>query len=376
MPCPALISPLLPRALRLSWCGLLLLTVIGSASATVHANDALPLAAPAQATPGPMRVAAVKPLPGIEINYDLLTGSAIGTGPARVQGVVSGSHGRLLTSALVNPGAVEGQRLARLDTSWQSHQPNALQTLVVGDTIGSGGGWSRTVRFGGVRFGRGVALRQLPGADLAGSQLSVGALAPLQAGASDYEVEAGRLRTGWGTADHRYGDGYAAAAYRQGLGADLTAEGRAEWTPLQAAAGVEISHRLGDAGTVRATAAHSASAQESGMHWGLGFERNSPGGALTLSWGGFDRGFTPLAAVPGEADPRGRLLAGASLPLWHRASASLTYSRQTRWDGPAATVLGLVATMPLAAGCNLSLTYSQQAGAQAEWKAGLTLPMP
>ena len=372
MPCQASTSPLPPRA----WRALVLFAVTGSACATVQADDPLLLAAPAQATSGPMRAAAVKPLPGVEINYDLLTGPPTSAGPARLQGMVSGSHGRLQTSALVNPGAAEGQRLARLDTSWQSHQPNALQMLVVGDTIGSGGGWSRTVRFGGVRFGRGVALRQLPGADPASSQLSVEALAPLQAGASDYEVEAGRLRTGWGTADHQYGEGYAAAAYRQGLGADLTAEGRAEWTPLQAAAGFEINHRLGNSGSVRATAAHSGRAQESGMHWGLGFERNFPGGALTLSWGGFDRGFTRLAAVPGESDPRSRVVAGASFPLWRRASAGLTYSRQTRWDGPAATVIGLVATLPLATGCNLSLTYLQQAGAQAEWKAGLTLPMP
>jgi hypothetical protein len=71
---------------------------------------------------------------------------------------MSGARGELRTSVLVNPGP-DGGQLERLDTRWQTQAPGPLQTLVVGDTFGSGGGWSRPVRFGGVRFGRGLTLR-------------------------------------------------------------------------------------------------------------------------------------------------------------------------------------------------------------------------
>lgn len=200
--------------------------------------------------------------------------------------------------------------------------------------------------------------------------------AALDAGASDYEVEAGRLRSGWGTVDDRYGEGYAGAAYRAGLGAELTAEARAEWTPSRTAAGLEMSRAFGPAGAVHAVLAQSGTAQQTGLRWGMGMVRNIEGGSWTLSWDGFERGFTPLGALSGEADPRGRLQADATVSLGGRASAGLTYTRQSTWESPAAGVLEVSARLPLLERSSLSLNYSQRAGTQPGWRAGLTLAVP
>jgi len=334
------------------------------------------------------RAAAVRPLPGVEINYDLLTPSQAPGGPGRLEGVVSGAHGELRTSVLVDPGA-DG-RLARLDTRWQTQLPGPLQTLVVGDTFGSGGGWSRPVRMGGVRLGRSLTLRSgfitasqagvassaaLPSTP-AGGQPSLAVPKSLQAGASDYEIEAGRLRSGWGTAADHYGESYAAAAWRAGLGAELTAEARAEWTPSRAATGLEVSRGFGPTGLVHAVLAQSSTAQQSGLRGGMGLVLNTEGAAWTLSSDSYERGFTPLAAASGEADPRGRLQAGATLALSAGASARLTYARETAWDSPVAGVLGLGAQFNLPERSSLSLNYSQRVGAQPGWQAGLTLSVP
>lgn len=365
----------------------------------------------AGAAPGQPRTAAVRPAPGVEINYGLLAPTDATGGPGRLEGVVSGARGELRTSVLVNPGATD--RLARLDTRWQSRMPGPLRTLVVGDTFGSGGGWSRPVHMGGVRLGRSLSLRPgfdagpqaavpgsaalppspmslaggtageagdamkvLPGPLPAAGGTPVAIPAPLQAGASDYEIEAGRLRTGWGTVDDRYREGYAAAAYRAGLGAKLTAEARAEWTPSRTAAGLEMSRDFGSAGSVRAVLAQSETAQESGLRWGMGLVHNAEGAAWTLSSDGFDRGFTPLGAASGEADPRGRVRAGATLSLWSGARAGVSYARQTTWEAPAADVLGLSAQFMLPERSSLSLNYSQRPGAQPGWQAGLKLSVP
>lgn len=332
------------------------------------------------------RAAAVRPLPGVEINYDLLTPSDVPVGPARLEGVVSGEHGELRTSVLVDPGAEA--RLARLDTRWQTQLQGPLQTLVVGDTFGSGGGWSRPVRMGGLRLGRSLSLRpgfapQAGGASSAalprapvGGQPSVAIPAPLQAGASDYEIEAGRLRNGWSMGDDHYAESYAAAAWRAGLDAELTAEARAEWTPSRAATGLEVSRGFGKTVSLNAVLAQSATAQHSGLRWGMGLVHNTDDVAWMLSSDSFERGFTPLAVASGEADQRGRQQAGATLALSGGSSARVSYARQTAWDSPNAGVLGLGVLFSLAERSSLGLNYSQQVGAQPGWQAGLTLTVP
>jgi outer membrane usher protein len=229
---------------------------------------------------------------------------------------------------------------------------------------------------GGALNGFGAAGSALPPSAAAAHQPATASAKLLPAGASDYEFEAGRLRSGWATADAHYGEGYAAAAWRAGLGGALTAEARAEWTQSRTAAGLEMSRGLGPASSVRAGLAQSVTAQESGLRWGMGVVGNSEGAAWTLSWDGYDRGFTPLAATTGETDPRGRVQADASVSLGRGASAGFGYARQTSWDAAPAGVLELSARLPVLARSNLSLKYSAHAGGQAGRQAGVTLDVP
>ena len=401
---------------HLSWfcLHLPLAAVAGTLCGPLHAaGEPLPVAA----SDAP-RAVAMQPVPGVEIQYELLTPVNLSGGTSRLEGSVAGAHGQFRTSVLVHPGSDSGRRVDRLDTAWQTRAPGLLQTLVVGDTFGSGGGWSRPVRYGGVRIGRGLSLRPgfiaAPQGGVAGAALPSAAMplaggpvgptgavgqtgavmspfpAPLtamrlpavaappllKAGASDYEVEAGRLRNGWATADDRYGEGYTAAGFRAGLGAQVTAEARAEWTPSRTAAGLEMSRGFGAAGTVRAVLAQSDTAKQSGLRWGMGLVGNSEGTAWTLSWDGFERGYTPLAATSDEASPRGRVQADATLSLGGGASAGLAYTRQTTWTSGTADVLGLSARFPLLKRSNLSMNYSLRPGAQPGWQAGLLLAVP
>lgn len=331
---------------------------------------------PARPAPEAPRQLAVQPARGVEIRYDLLGAPQARTPvPARMAATVAGPQGTLRSSVLVNPGAPAGQRTTRLDTQWQAQMPNAFKAVVLGDAYGSGGGWSRPVRYGGVRLGRPLAPRagtehqpQAPVVDRPG---------PLPAGASDYELEAGRLRTGWATAQDDYGDGYAAAAWRHGLGHDLTLESRAEWTPERSAAGLEISQELGPLGSARATVAQSASPQQAGLRRGLGLATQLEGSTLSLAWDDYERGYTLLAAQPGETAPRARVQAGATLPLWGRAQAGLQYTRESRHDAATPTgALQLTAGIPLARRTRLSMNYSHQPADRERWKAGVTLSLP
>ena len=320
------------------------------------------------------RSAAMRPAEGLEIHYELLSPSDVSAGPARVEGVMSGARGELRSSWRVDPGAETGQRVGRMHTAWQMQAPGPLQTVVVGD-IFAGSGWSTPVRLGGIRMGRSPAAR--PGLTAPqGAVPTVATLPLLESGASDYEFQAGRLRSGWGTADDRYGESYTAAAYRAGLGAELTAEARAEWTPSRAGAGLELSRGLGATGRVRAVVAQSGSAQQSGLRWGMGLVQSGEGTVWSLAWDSFERGFSAPGANLGDADPRSRLRADATLPLGRRISAGLAYTRQTPWESPVAGQLELSAKFPLPERSSLSLNYSHRAGIQPGWQAGLKLAVP
>ena len=149
-----------------------------------------------------------------------------------------------------------------------------------------------------------------------------------------------------------------------------------EWTPSRMAAGLEMSRGFDGAGSVHAVLAQSDTATQSGLRWGMGLVGNTEGAAWKLSWDGFDRGYTPLAAASDEVNPRGRVQADATLSLGGGASAALAYTRQTTWEAAAAGVLGLSARFPLSERRSLSMNYSLRPGAQSGWQAGVTLAVP
>jgi outer membrane usher protein len=395
-------------------------------------------AAQAVGAPAPAGAAATRPGLGAILNYDAVA-SVGGThrgGGAMLEGRVFGPHGSLTASGVVRTHAQGGAPHAqRLDTAWQTDLPERMETLVVGDTASAGGGWSRPVRYGGVRFGRDFSLR--PGYVTA-PQASVGGSAalpstvdvlvngqqrmtrevqpgnfevshvPLVGGAgevnlvvrdllgretvvtqsyyaapqllapglTDYQVEAGFLREGYGSDQDQYGKAFAAASLRQGLTPEVTAEVRGEVLRLRQAAGIEMTSLLANYATVRATLAHSRTPERSGTRWGLAAERSTQRGGWSAAWDGFARGFTQLGAVEGELAPRSRLQLGAFAPLGDRASLGLSYTRQEHWDAPTVAVLGASVNVALQERTSLSLSFSRQSGAREGWRAGLSLAVP
>ena len=380
----------------------------------------------------------LRPPFGALMNYDVsatVPGAGAASAGATLEGVLFGGFGSVVASALVT-GLGSGERqLRRLDSFWQIDWPNRMETLVVGDTIGTGGAWSRPVRYGGIRFGRDFELRPgfitTPQLSLTGSAALASTVdvlinnqqrlnrtvqpgpfeltnVPLVSGAgevnlvvrdllgretivrqsyyssprllasglSDFSFEAGRLRAGYGSSDDTYTDPFGAATWRQGLTASLTGEARIEVERDRQAAGVELSGLLGSWAVGRASVAQSRGTNSTGWRLGAGLERSTSAGGGSLSWEQYSSGFSQLAQVPGETRPRQRLQAGWGGRLAGPLSGGATYVRQTSWNAPAVELVGASLSTPLPARFSLSLSFSRQLTGDHGWRAGAVLSRP
>lgn len=305
-----------------------------------------------------------RPQAGVLLNYDIsvaTTGTGGGlTSGAALEAMAFNSYGNFVASALVRQdGAV--RTAERLDTFWRYDMPQRLETLVVGDTVGTGGGWSRPARYGGLRWGRDFGMRpgfvtmphvtlngeaalpstveilvnnarrmsqRLPpgpfelsnvpvitGAgeismvvrDLLGRETVVqqsyyAAPRLLSPGLTDFSFEGGWLRTGYGRHSN-YHDFFAAATWRQGLSSSLTGEARMELQAARRAAGLELASLLGKWGVGRAALAFSTGRNlgigEQGHLLQLGVERNTPQGGGALQYERASQGFAPFGEVFG-----------------------------------------------------------------------------
>lgn len=342
--------------------------------ATYHINRqslSLEISAPATAFVGSrlglqdsVTVPLPRPQPGVMLNYDLSlshSGDSSSSG-ATLEAVAFNKFGNIVTSALVSD--TDGNRsVTRLDTYWSYDLPNHMEILVVGDTVGVAGGWSRPARYGGIRWGRDFGMRPgfvtLPQISLAGEAtlpstvevlvnnvrrlsqpmqpgpfdltnvpIITGAgeinlvvrdllgretivrqsyyaspqlLAP---GLTDFSFESGRLRTGYGH-DSTYGDGFGAATWRQGLSSRLTGEARLELQGGRRAVGAELASLFGTWGVGRmALAASNGDTQgshESGQLLQLGIERSTPRGGGALQYEYASWGFAPFGEAIGPA---------------------------------------------------------------------------
>lgn len=312
-----------------------------------------------------------RPQAGALLNYDISVATDGAGGPvnsgATLEAVAFNTYGNFVASALVRDDGA-ARTAERLDTFWRYDMPQRLETLVVGDTVGVGGGWSRPARYGGIRWGRDFGMRPgfvtLPQVTLTGEAalpstvevlvnnarrmsqplppgpfeltnvpVITGAgeinlvvrdllgretvvrqsyyasprlLAP---GLTDFSFEAGWLRSGYGrTSD--YGDMFGAATWRQGLSSSLTGEARVELQAERRAAGVELAGLLGQWGVGRvALAASSASTQgfaEQGHLLQLGIERITPRGGGALQYEHASQGFAPFGETIGTNIARQR----------------------------------------------------------------------
>ena len=303
------------------------------------------------------------PAPGVEVQYEPLAPDADTPGPARLDVSVQAPAGRLVSRFRLDPAAA--QPMERLETRLELPSAGPLRSVVLGDTQASGGSWSHPVRIGGLRFGRALTIRTP--ADAAAPAAS------MAAGASDYEVELGRLRLGPDRAEDSYGAGYAAAAWRTGLGAGLSAEARGEWTPQRTAQGLELQQRVGAAGTLQAVLARSQTADEDGLRWGLQLLHGQGPGAWRIDVQRAARDFTPVTGAP---EARTALAAATQLPLGRRTLADLSYARAFGLEpGSAEATLKLATQTLLAPQTALGLGLSLHDRPQARWDPAVSLSL-
>lgn len=303
-----------------------------------------------------------RPQPGMMLNYDVSLTQSGGSSSAgaTLEAVAFNRFGNIVTSALISHTGNENSA-ARLDTYWRYDLPHRMETLVVGDTVGVGGGWSRPVRYGGIRWGRDFGMRPgfvtLPQISVAGEAAlpsTVDVLVnnarrlsqPVQpgpfdltnvpivtgageislvvrdllgretvvrqnyyasrlllaAGLTDFSFEAGWLRTGFGR-DNAYGDGFGAGTWRQGLTNRLTGELRLELQRERRAAGIELSGLLGAWAVAHvglaASSGHTQGQHESGGLAQAGIERSTPQGGAALQYERASRRFAPFGEASG-----------------------------------------------------------------------------
>jgi outer membrane usher protein len=380
--------------------------------------------------------------PGVYVNYSLSAtrqqsgGNSLG---GTVEAVVFTGAGSLVAGAAIRHGH-HATEAVRTDTYWRKDWPAEMKTLVLGDTVGSDGGWSRPVRFGGVRYGRDFALSpgfityplpSIAGAaalpstvdvlvnrqrqssadvkagafDLTNVPVVSGAgeinlvvrdlrgvetvltqgyyMSPLllAAGLSDFSAEAGALRRNYGNSRlGEYGPGFAAGSYRYGLTSGLTVSGRAELQRTRQAAGVEATAVLDTIAVARGAAAWSRSddggASRNGVRWLAALERVSQGGGGVLQWEHFSDGFVQFGAGTGESRPRDRLQANVGVSLGGGKSAGLSYIRQTSWNRERFTLAGANFGIALPGNLHLSAYIAQQMDGSSALSGGVNLIVP
>jgi outer membrane usher protein len=375
--------------------------------------------------------------PGFYFNYNLsgtrAADSSLSYG-AFLEGVAFNSWGSLVTNGVMR-GDDNQRELIRTDTYFQKDLPGSMETLVLGDTIGSGGAWSRPVRFGGIRWARNFALRpgyfSFPLPSISGSAalpstidvlvnnqhqqsqtvdpgpfaltnvpvvtgagevnlvvrdlLGVKTLVTqsyytsprlLAEGLSDFSFEAGLLRENYGSRSNDYSSVFAAGTWRQGFNNALTGEARLELQQHRQATGIEIAGLLGHFAVARAAAAYARAGGEQGGRYLLGLERRSLGGSGSLQWEYFDSGYTQFGASSSETRPHGRLSAGYGMPLFPGASAGVSYISQSSWDGERFQLVSANLGVSLPWNMYLNAYASRQLNQNKGWSGGLNLILP
>jgi outer membrane usher protein len=379
---------------------------------------------------------------GVYFNYGLVAErrqSGNSTFGGAVDAVVFTGAGALVGGAVVR-GDQHGRSVTRTDTYWRTDFPDDMKALVIGDAVGGAGGWSRPVRYGGIRYGRDFALapgyiayplptvsgsaalpstvdvlvnnqrqssaivkagpfdlsnvpvvsgageinlvvRDLRGVETLLTQGYYSSPLLLAPGLSDFSAESGALRRNYGGANDEYRQVFAAGSYRYGINSALTLGGRAELQRTRQAGGVDATGLLGTVAVARAAAAWSRSADDgapasSGARWLAAIERSSPRGGGALQWEHFDAGFAQFGADSGEIRPRNRFQASLGLVIGAGKSAGMSYVRQTSWSGERFSLAGINLGVALPGQSYLSVYAGQQFEPTVTRSAGLNLIVP
>ncbi|WP_194755986.1 fimbria/pilus outer membrane usher protein [Aliidiomarina indica] len=374
--------------------------------------------------------------PGFYLDYD----ASVSSGDRGYE-----SHGLLLegvafnnwgsaVSGLLFTGNRESNQAVRTHSYWRKDLPGPMETLVLGDTVGDGGAWSRPARYAGIRWARDFSLRPgfiaMPMPSLSGTaalpstidvlinnqrraieQVPPGPFeltnVPVTSGAgeinlivrdllgresiinqsyyfsprllakglSDFSVEAGFLRENYGirSNDYDFSNGFIAGTRRYGLTSALTGEVRFETQAHRQALGVDLVALLGTFATAEAAVATARTDNIPGNHYLFGLERRTQKGSGYLRWEYFERDFVQFAAFPGEARPRERISARLGTLLPGNVSTAINYTAQTSWDNSRLDLLAVSLGATLSDGIYLSSYASKDLGPRNGWSAGITL---
>ena len=343
----------------------------------------------------------------VQLRYELVPPREGQQGRVLLQGEVEAGPTRLRTQVRIAPGT-QDQPVGGVDASLDLPAPGPLGRMVLGDGHTGGAAWSPAARMTGVRFGRPVTLREplradpvpvaatsfagvhpssgwegrwrdearrfMPAAEGPSAAPAVGDPQPLEVGATDYELQLGRLREGWDSTDRRYGQGFGAAAYRAGVLRGLTAEARAEWTPTQSAQGFELLQQLGGNTALQAVSAQSTAPEGVGQRWGVGLVRPGENLRWRVSYAAADREFrSPI----GGAEAREGLRLDTRVQLTRRASAEASVARRMAWDAVAPeSTLALGSQLELAQQVRMRMDLSRRVGVDPAWRAGVSVSLP
>ena len=343
---------------------------------------------------GKGRLLPQRPPPGFFLDYDLsFTQSRGGSGNsgALLEAVAFNGWGALVSGLAWRSGA-QGSNAFRTDTYFRRDLPGSMRTLVIGDTVSSAGGWSRPVRYGGVRFARdfstapgyitypmpsisgsaalpstvdvlinnqrstssevspgpfelsnvpivsGSGQIQLVVRDLLGRETMISQayyIAPqlLARGLSDFSYEVGKMRKGFGSSMDRYDNAFASATYRRGLSDAFTAEVRVEAERERKAAGLALTVVIKKMGVLQLATGWSDADGMRGGHYIATAQRTGPSGGVSLSWSHYDDAYREFGALAGEHHPKGQFTASAGARFSRRLSGGVSYTRQTDWEG-------------------------------------------
>ncbi|MFZ6872201.1 fimbria/pilus outer membrane usher protein [Undibacterium sp. Di27W] len=323
---------------------------------------------------------------GALLNYDVL---ATQTGSSKAVSALAEARAFYGPHVFSNTGLGyqhEGKSNSlRLDTTYTYSSPTSLQRYRLGDFISNGLSWSRPIRIGGIQLSTDFSLRPdlvtFPTPDLRGEavvasnvdlflngirQLSENVppgpfeirRPPIATGAGtvsiavtdalgrqtfrnipfyasekllsdgllSYSIEAGALRKSYGLQSSDYGGRVASASIRYGWSPTLTVEAHAEATTGLRQAGVGATTNFHEWGVLSAAVSGSATADNLGRQYLLGFERRAADVSFSISKTQADRNYRDIGAIYGAPVPRSLLTASIGLYSQKYGSFNLAYT--------------------------------------------------
>lgn len=343
---------------------------------------------------------------GLVLDWDAY-GEAFGTRRNASVALASrwfGRFGTVMYTGVNHAGNGSENGFHRLDSHWRLSDPDRMWTWHAGDYVSSGFDWTRPVRMAGLQWRRDFGVRPdlvtqpiprlegdatLPSsvelfvdgvrqfdADIApgpfvlsqaprvvGAGRAVVVVTDalgrrtetnvplyvdhqrLARGLTDFSLEVGALRRGYGTAQDRYDPGISASgSWRHGFRDDLTVEGHGEMGPGLSNGGIGLAWAPGGrAGLV--TAAVSRSTGDSAGHQrALGYQWLGPALGVDLKSQRTSAGYRDLGSMEGGMAPlraQDRALLWAKVP---GGTVSLTWLRFRTHDVPAGRILGIGVT--------------------------------